>query len=62
MITQISLNSKNYYNFWHNKWQFRFIPITYLLVRFTEHMKKGLKNLKISFYKLKNAAIMQDSG
>ena len=49
MITQISWKSNNYCNLWYNKWPFRLIPITYLLVRFTERMRKGPKNLKISF-------------
>ena len=49
MIAQIFLKSNNYHNFWYNRLLFRLMPITYRLVRFTEHMRKGPKNLKISF-------------
>jgi len=49
MITQTSKKSTKYVVFWYNELSFGFIPLTYLLVRLMEHMKRSPKNLQITF-------------
>ncbi|MBI4653525.1 MAG: IS1380 family transposase [Nitrospirae bacterium] len=49
MITQNSRNTIKYAVFWYNVPYFIVIPITYLLVRLMEHMKRGPKSLQIVF-------------
>lgn len=49
MITQNSINTNKYAVCWYNCFYLRVIPITYFLIRLTEHVKKGPKNLQIAF-------------
>jgi len=49
MITQISTKAIKYNILWYNRFRLKVIPITYFLIRLTEHMKRAPKSLQITF-------------
>lgn len=59
MIAQNSRNTTKYAVFWFNATYFADIPITYLLVRLMEHMKRSSKNLQIAFTESNEYALKQ---